>query len=141
VLDAQTLLVRARADYYDALSEYQIAWRDSRDPWASPTFRGRQKPVTIDIQEVTYAGIYQEDDDVRCRPCRMTREKTEELVKELVKKGEMSEKEGKQLVNDLMEKSKKMTREIETKTEEMVTSTSRGSTYPPQGTGRTQGTR
>ena len=53
----------------------------------------------------------------------MTREKTEELVKELVKKGEMSEKEGKQLVNDLMEKSKKMTREIETKTEEMVTST------------------
>jgi outer membrane protein TolC len=25
VLDAQTLLVRARADYYDALSEYQIA--------------------------------------------------------------------------------------------------------------------
>jgi len=44
-------------------------------------------------------------------------------VKELVKKGEMSEKEGKQLVNDLMEKSKKMTREIETKTEEMVTST------------------
>jgi len=53
----------------------------------------------------------------------MTREKTEELVRELVKKGEMSEKEGKQLVNDLMEKSKKMTREIETKTEEMVTST------------------
>jgi len=53
----------------------------------------------------------------------MTREKTEELVKELVKKGEMSEKEGKQLVNDLMEKSKKMTRELETKTEEMVTST------------------
>ena len=53
----------------------------------------------------------------------MTREKTEELVKELVKKGEMSEREGKQLVNDLMEKSKKMTREFETKTEEMVTST------------------
>jgi len=53
----------------------------------------------------------------------MTREKTEELVRELVKKGEMSEKEGKQLVNDLMEKSKKMTRELETKTEEMVTST------------------
>jgi len=53
----------------------------------------------------------------------MTREKTEELVKELVKKGEMSEKEGKQLVNDLMEKSKKMTRDLETKTEEMVTAT------------------
>ena len=53
----------------------------------------------------------------------MTREKSEELVKELVKKGEMSEKEGKQLVNDLMEKSKKMTRDLETKTEEMVTTT------------------
>ena len=53
----------------------------------------------------------------------MTREKSEELVKELVKKGEMSEKEGKQLVNDLMEKSKKVTRELETKTEEMVTLT------------------
>jgi len=50
----------------------------------------------------------------------MTREKSEELVKELVKKGEMSEKEGKQLVNDLMEKSKKVTRDLETKTEEMV---------------------
>ena len=53
----------------------------------------------------------------------MTREKTEEFVKELVKKGEMSEKEGKQLVNDLMEKSKKMTRDLETKTEEMVAAT------------------
>jgi len=50
----------------------------------------------------------------------MTREKSEELVKELVKKGEMSEKEGKQHVNDLMEKSKKVTRDLETKTEEMV---------------------
>jgi len=53
----------------------------------------------------------------------MTREKTEEFVKELVKKGEMSEKEGKQLVNDFMEKSKKMTRDLETKTEEMVAAT------------------
>ncbi len=53
----------------------------------------------------------------------MTREKTEEFVKELVKKGEMSEKEGKQLVNDLMEKSKKMTRDLEMKTEEMVSAT------------------
>jgi polyhydroxyalkanoate synthesis regulator phasin len=53
----------------------------------------------------------------------MTREKTEELVKELVKKGEMSEKEGKQLVNDLVEKSKKVTRDLETKTEEMITAT------------------
>jgi poly(hydroxyalkanoate) granule-associated protein len=53
----------------------------------------------------------------------MTREKTEEFVKELVKKGEMSEKEGKQLVNDLMEKSKKMTRDLEAKTEEMVAAT------------------
>ena len=53
----------------------------------------------------------------------LTREKTEELVKEFVKKGEMSEKERKQLVNDLMEKSKKMTRDLETKTEEMVTTT------------------
>ncbi|MCX5833870.1 MAG: phasin family protein [Deltaproteobacteria bacterium] len=53
----------------------------------------------------------------------MTREKTEEFVKELIKKGEMSEKEGKQLVNDLMEKSKKMTRDLEMKTEEMVSAT------------------
>lgn len=53
----------------------------------------------------------------------MTREKIEEFVKELVKKGEMSETEGKQFVNDLVEKSKKVTRDIETKTEEMVTAT------------------
>jgi polyhydroxyalkanoate synthesis regulator phasin len=53
----------------------------------------------------------------------MTREKTEEFVKELVKKGELSEKEGKQLVNDLVEKSKKVTRDLEAKTEEMVTAT------------------
>jgi polyhydroxyalkanoate synthesis regulator phasin len=37
----------------------------------------------------------------------LTREKTEEFVKELVKKGELSEKEGKQLINDLVEKSKR----------------------------------
>jgi poly(hydroxyalkanoate) granule-associated protein len=53
----------------------------------------------------------------------LTREKTEEFVKELVKKGELSEKEGKQLINDLVEKSKKVTRDLEVKMEEMVTAT------------------
>jgi polyhydroxyalkanoate synthesis regulator phasin len=53
----------------------------------------------------------------------VTKEKTDEFVKELVKKGELSEKEGKQLVNDLVEKSKKVTRDLETKTEEMITAT------------------
>lgn len=53
----------------------------------------------------------------------LTREKTEEFVKELVKKGELSEKEGRELVRELMEKSKKVTRDLEAKTEEMVTAT------------------
>ncbi len=53
----------------------------------------------------------------------LTREKTEEFVKELVKKGELSEKEGRELVRELMEKSKKVTRDLEAKTEEMVAAT------------------
>ncbi len=53
----------------------------------------------------------------------MTRDKIEELVNELVKKGEMSEKEGREFVNDLMEKSRKVTRDLEAKTEEMVAAT------------------
>ncbi|HPC73832.1 MAG TPA: phasin family protein [Syntrophales bacterium] len=60
----------------------------------------------------------------------LTREKTEEFVKELVKKGELSETEGKQLIHDLVEKSKKVTRDLETKTEEMVTATLRRLNIP-----------
>ncbi|HRR41036.1 MAG TPA: phasin family protein [Syntrophales bacterium] len=50
-----------------------------------------------------------------------TREKVEESIAELVKKGELSEKEGKELVNELLEKSKKIKEEWDKRVERAVT--------------------
>jgi polyhydroxyalkanoate synthesis regulator phasin len=50
----------------------------------------------------------------------MTREKAEELAKELIKKGELSEKEGKELVDDLLKKSEQAKKDLEKKMKDMV---------------------
>ncbi len=46
-----------------------------------------------------------------------TKDELEEWVKEIVKKGEMSEKEGKNFLDDLKEKSEKAQKEFEEKIE------------------------
>ncbi len=51
----------------------------------------------------------------------MTREKIEEVIDALVKKGELSEKEGKEMVDDLVEKSKSVKKDLEEKVEKIVT--------------------
>lgn len=53
----------------------------------------------------------------------LTREKVEQAIDELIKKGEMSEKEGKEAVDDLMEKSKEAKKELTGKVEKTVTNT------------------
>lgn len=53
----------------------------------------------------------------------MTREKIEEFVNELVKKGEVSEKEGKEMVQELIDKSKKVRKDLEGKMEEVAAET------------------
>ena len=53
----------------------------------------------------------------------VTREKIEEIVGELVKKGELSEKEGKDMVDDLVEKSKKVKKDLDKKVEKIVADT------------------
>ena len=53
----------------------------------------------------------------------MTREKIEGTIDELVKKGELSEKEGKELVDELVEKSRKYKKDLEGKVEKIVTDT------------------
>lgn len=53
----------------------------------------------------------------------MTREKIEGTIDELVKKGELSEKEGKELVDELVEKSKSVKKDLEKKVEKIVTDT------------------
>ncbi len=50
----------------------------------------------------------------------MTRDKVEELAKELTEKGKMSEKEGKELVDELLKKSEKAKKDLETKVEGIV---------------------
>ncbi len=50
----------------------------------------------------------------------MTKEKAEEVVSELVKKGEVGQEEGKELINELIEKGEKGKKEIEDKIEKMV---------------------
>ncbi len=52
----------------------------------------------------------------------MTAEKTQEFFEEMVKKGEISEKEAKDAVSDLLEKSKQLRKDLEEKTEKSVTS-------------------
>ena len=50
----------------------------------------------------------------------MTREKAEELGRELVKKGEISEKEGKEFVEELLKKSKEASRDFDNKVEKSL---------------------
>jgi len=50
----------------------------------------------------------------------VTKEKIEEIVKELVKKGEVSQEEGKKLVNELLEKGEKTKKELEAQIEKIV---------------------
>jgi len=50
----------------------------------------------------------------------VTKEKVEEIVKELVKKGEVSQEEGKKLVNELLEKGEKSRKELEAQIEKIV---------------------
>lgn len=53
----------------------------------------------------------------------MTREKIEGMVDELVKKGELSEKEGKEMVDELVKKSKSVKKDLEKKVEKIVADT------------------
>ena len=53
----------------------------------------------------------------------VTREKIEEIVGELVKKGELSEKEGREMVDELVEKSKKVKKDLDKKVEKIVADT------------------
>ncbi|MBU1487093.1 phasin family protein [bacterium] len=55
----------------------------------------------------------------------MTEEKIEEIVKDLVKKGEVSQGEGKTLVSELMQKAEAGKKEIEEKIEAIVKKTLR----------------
>ena len=50
----------------------------------------------------------------------VTREKVEEVVNELVKKGEVGQEEGKKLVEELIEKGKKSKKELEAQIEKIV---------------------
>jgi len=53
----------------------------------------------------------------------LTKEKIEETVHEIVKKGHLSEQEGKELINDLIEKSKKVKKDLGEKVETTVRET------------------
>ncbi len=53
----------------------------------------------------------------------MTAEKIEETVKEIVKKGDISEKEGRELIDDLIEKSKKAKKDLGERVESVVQET------------------
>ena len=50
----------------------------------------------------------------------MTKEKAEEVVNELVKKGEVGQDEGKELINDLIKRGEKSKKEIEEQIEKTV---------------------
>ena len=53
----------------------------------------------------------------------LTAEKIEETVAEIVKKGQLSEKEGKELAADLVEKSKKAKKELGERIEKIINQT------------------
>ncbi|MGD0625463.1 MAG: polyhydroxyalkanoate synthesis regulator [Thermodesulfobacteriota bacterium] len=53
----------------------------------------------------------------------MTTEKIEEAVAEIIKKGQLSEKEGKELMADLVEQSKKAKRKLAEKVEKIINHT------------------
>ena len=50
----------------------------------------------------------------------MTKDKVEELAKELTEKGKMSEKEGRELFDELLKKSEQARKDLETKVEDVV---------------------
>jgi poly(hydroxyalkanoate) granule-associated protein len=50
----------------------------------------------------------------------MTTEKIQELMEELVKKGEMTEKEAREAVSDFVEKSRQARKDLEDKIEQMA---------------------
>ncbi len=50
----------------------------------------------------------------------LTKNKIEEIAKELVDKGNLSEKEGKEFIDDLMKKSEESRKEVEVKLEKFV---------------------
>ena len=50
----------------------------------------------------------------------MTKDKVEELAKELTEKGEMSEKEGKALIDELLKKSEQARKDLEIKVESLI---------------------
>lgn len=50
----------------------------------------------------------------------VTKDKVEELARELTEKGEMSEKEGKELIDELLKKSEQARKDLETKVEDTV---------------------
>ncbi len=52
----------------------------------------------------------------------ITKEKVEDIVSELVKKGEVGQEEGKKLVSELIEKGEESKREIEARLEKIVES-------------------
>ena len=51
----------------------------------------------------------------------MTTEKIQEIMEELVKKGEMTEKEAREAVSEFVEKSKQAKKDLENKMEQMAT--------------------
>jgi len=51
----------------------------------------------------------------------ITTEKIQEMMDDLVKKGEMTEKEAREAVNEYVEKSKQAKRDLEEKVEQMIT--------------------
>lgn len=53
----------------------------------------------------------------------MTKDKVEELAGDLVKKGKLSEKDGRELVDDLLEKSEKAKKDLEKDIEKVVKNT------------------
>ncbi len=53
----------------------------------------------------------------------MTAEKIEETVKEIVKRGDITEKEGRELIADLIEKSKKAKKDLGERVESVVQET------------------
>jgi polyhydroxyalkanoate synthesis regulator phasin len=62
----------------------------------------------------------------------VTKDKAEELVSELVKRGELSEKEGREAVDDLVNKSKEAKTELTKKVEGIVSATLKKLNVPTQ---------
>ena len=62
----------------------------------------------------------------------MTTEKIEEAVAEIIKKGQLSEKEGKELMADLVEQSKKAKRKLAEKVEKIINHTLQKMNIPSQ---------